>query len=505
MYDNTSHSASKSLTQFAPTVGVSLTGVVCLVALFLPGLPDVYRQVLIIGCVGFHVLAVFYLTQQSKRIIRGIRESLGNLVTQLRKQGVETLNTTIPSEIASTGCGDKYKSLCDEIQKMQAEFIHLKQQCASAEVRSQRYSLALQRLNDLMDIVPDPILLLDPLGRIQSCNRAAQIRLGIHEPQAGPDGSCDESDLFRDLYEQVKRAPSSNTAFDWYVSLSNDHKTHYRVLVRDVGPLENGNRPEHSRERAIFLQDLTPLDELRKRHAEFLSAASHEMKAPLAAIRAYTELLLDGEATDESTREEFISTIETQAQRLQRLVENLLNIARIEAGIMKVHKQAISVNEILQEAGRLMTAAASEKNITLTLDLSPLYLPINADRDLMLQAVINLISNAIKYTPNNGKVTVKSHLRDEMIVIEVEDTGVGMSPSDAQRVFEKFYRVEAHKHMAPGTGLGLSLTKHIVEDVHGGTISLRSELNVGSVFSIALPKASSRTNSPYPVSEPVVV
>lgn len=504
MHDNTCDSALRSLTRFAPMVGVSLTGVVCLVALFLPGLPHVYRQVLIIGCVGFNVLAVFYLTQRSQRVTGSVRELLGRLAAQLRKQGVETLNTAIPSEIASTGCGDKYKSLCDEIQKMQAEFIHLKQQCASAEVRSQRYSLALQRLNDLMDIVPDPILLLDGSGRIQPCNRAAQVRLGVDDPQPSPNTGRSDSDLLRNLCEHVKRTPGSSGAFDWYVSLPNNQQVHYRVLVREIGSPENGNRLEHSRDRAIFLQDLTPLDELRKRHAEFVSAASHEMKAPLAAIRAYTELLLDGEATDESTREEFISTIETQAQRLQRLVENLLNIARIEAGVMKVHKQTISVNEILQEAARLMTAAASEKNITLTLDLSPLYLPINADRDLMLQAVINLISNAIKYTPNNGRVTVKSQLRDEMIMIEVEDTGVGMSPSDAQRVFEKFYRVEAHKHMAPGTGLGLSLTKHIVEDVHGGTISVRSKLNEGSVFSIALPKASSKIVSPRPVSEPAV-
>ncbi|MGQ9564691.1 MAG: sensor histidine kinase, partial [Thermogutta sp.] len=188
------------------------------------------------------------------------------------------------------------------------------------------------------------------------------------------------------------------------------------------------------------------------------------------------------------------ATIDTQAQRLQRLVENLLNIARIEAGIIKVNKQPVSVNEILQEASRLMTAAANEKNITLTLEPSPLYLSVHADRDLMLQAVINLISNAIKYTPNEGRVTVRSQLEDTKIVIEVEDTGVGISPRDMQRLFEKFYRVEAHKQMASGTGLGLALTKHIVEDVHGGTISVRSKVSEGSVFTITLPRASTKTS-----------
>ncbi len=481
---------SEYASRFTPVAGVGLLGLCCIFACLSPdyfhGLgPDVAGMAVV-----FQVVLVLRATLRHQQAVGVMRDSLTRLTNLLRKPGSERTSFIISGEKVARGWGDQCKILWDEISRVHEEISLLKQQCATAEVRSQHYSLLVQRLKDLLDAIPDPVLIIDPAGRVVSYNRAAQSRLNIADKSGGTTSHSHDSGLVNNLLEQVKKVVGANAVFDWTTTATEGRSCHYRVVVREIGSSENGNRCESGKDRAVVLQDLTPLQELRKRHAEFVSAASHEMKAPLAAIRAYTEMLLDGDAADEETREEFISTIETQAQRLQRLVENLLNIARIEAGILKVHKRPISVNEILQEAVRLMVAAAGEKDITLSLEPSPLYLPINADRDLMLQAVINLISNAIKYTPNGGKVTVRSQLQDKTVVIEVEDTGVGMSPADVTRVFEKFYRVEAHKNMAPGTGLGLPLTKHIVEDVHGGTISVRSRVNEGSVFSIALPKVS---------------
>ncbi|MEA1950947.1 MAG: HAMP domain-containing sensor histidine kinase, partial [Planctomycetota bacterium] len=226
---------------------------------------------------------------------------------------------------------------------------------------------------------------------------------------------------------------------------------------------------------------------LQRRNAEFVSAVSHEMKTPLAGIKAYVELLADGEDEDQETREEFINVINSQADRLQRLVENLLNLARMEAGVVKVDKQSRPLNEVLEEAVHVVQPSAEAKDIQLTTDLSPMYLGVLADRDMLLQAAINLLSNAIKYTSQGGRVTLRSRLVDADVCFEVEDTGVGLCEDDAQRVFEKFYRVNKNKDMAPGTGLGLPLAKHIAEDVHGGRIDVTSKLGQGSIFSITLP------------------
>ena len=221
----------------------------------------------------------------------------------------------------------------------------------------------------------------------------------------------------------------------------------------------------------VVLRNIADQKAVQKRNAEFVSAVSHEMKTPLAGIKAYVELLADGDAEDEATREEFLSVIDGQADRLQRLVDNLLNLARIEAGVVKVSKEPRSLNAILEEALNVMQPAADSKGIRLTNDLSPLYLPVLADRDMLLQAAINLLSNAIKYTPDDGQVTLRSRMEEAQVRFEVQDTGVGLSADDCERVFEKFYRVEKNKSMASGTGLGLPLAKHIIEDVHGGRLN----------------------------------
>ncbi len=259
----------------------------------------------------------------------------------------------------------------------------------------------------------------------------------------------------------------------------------------ETGIEERSKSNEHQKARGAVavLDDISDRKILQKRNAEFVSSVSHEMKTPLSGIKAYVDLLLDGDAEDEETVTSFLEIIDSQADRLRRLVDNLLNLSRIEAGVVQVSKKVQSLNDILEGAVRVVKVPAEQKSISLTVDFSPLFLGVLADKDMLLQSAINLLSNAVKYTPDGGEVTLRSRMQDKFVIFEVEDTGVGLSLDDQAQVFEKFFRVQKNSQMASGTGLGLPLVKHIVEDVHGGALSLSSELNKGSCFCVTLQRA----------------
>jgi len=296
-------------------------------------------------------------------------------------------------------------------------------------------------------------------------------------------------DLVKALLDTRRRkAPAQRTT---EIKLTDQHGQEqlYQAICRSVRPTSDGDQPaEVTEQRAVaVLTEINDKKAIHKRHAEFVSAAAHEMKTPLAGIKAYVELLADGEAEDEETREEFLGVINGQADRLQRLIDNMLNLARIEAGVVDVRKQTHSLNELLEEAVDVVGPAAERKRIQLQVNLSSMYLGVLTDRDMIMQSAINLLSNAIKYTDVGGTVTLRSRLDGTAAAFEVEDTGVGLSPEDCEKVFDKFYRVKKDSQMASGTGLGLPLAKHIVEDVHGGRLALKSELGKGSTFRVALP------------------
>ena len=236
------------------------------------------------------------------------------------------------------------------------------------------------------------------------------------------------------------------------------------------------------------LHDMTREKEVAEMKNDFVSSVSHELRTPLASIKAYVEMLIDGEAEDEKTTHEFYEVIQNEANRLSRLIDNILNISRIESGLVKINKQPQSLMVIVKEALEVISPQAQQKNIALKENLTPVFYQTLADHDMLYQAVLNLLSNAVKYTPEGGTIAVETIVDEskKLVCTRISDTGVGIPPKDLPFVFDKFYRAEANNRMAKGTGLGLSLVKQIIEGVHKGRIFVESHVGKGSCFGFEL-------------------
>lgn len=398
----------------------------------------------------------------------------------------------LPASSAWHGVAQQIRQALVGLAGRAEELEHLR---SAQEIRCRRALEECEQVRAIFSSVPEPILAVNDYSELVLANRSAEelLRFDAERVENRALANLVRCEKLLGLLGATTQRKAAGTRSEEIEIVDGDGQSHWfrataTKLASDSAEEPKGSGPSSLGAVAV-LREIGDLKALQKRNAEFVSAVSHEMKTPLAGIKAYVELLADGDAEDEETREEFLGVISGQADRLQRLVENLLNLARIEAGVVKVSKQTRALNELLEEAFHVVQPSAEAKHIQLTTYLSPMYLGVLADRDMLLQAAINLLSNAIKYTREGGRVTLRSRLADSEVQFEVQDTGVGLSEEDSHRVFEKFYRVSKDKNMASGTGLGLPLAKHIVEDVHGGRLTVHSKLGEGSTFVVSLPGA----------------
>ena len=236
------------------------------------------------------------------------------------------------------------------------------------------------------------------------------------------------------------------------------------------------------------LHDMTRENEIARMKNDFVSSVSHELRTPLSSIRAYVEMLVDGEANDAKTTSEFYEIILSESNRLGRLIDNILNISRIESGLVEIKRVPLSVMVVVKEAIDVIVPQAKLRNIHVEEQLEPSFYQTNADKDMLYQAVLNLLSNAVKYTPEGGTVTVRTSVDEAngKVAVRIIDTGVGIPAKDLPFVFDKFFRVEANKNVAKGTGLGLALVKNMIEIVHKGRMIVESEVGRGSCFGFEL-------------------
>ncbi|MFH1454120.1 MAG: ATP-binding protein [Armatimonadota bacterium] len=221
--------------------------------------------------------------------------------------------------------------------------------------------------------------------------------------------------------------------------------------------------------------------------AQFVANISHELRTPVTCIKGYVETLLDGHFSDPETFKRFLEIIREEADRLSRLINDLLDLSLIESRQVEMHYDTINLNKIIQDTKDILRPSISSKKIILKLNL-PKKLPyINADGDRLRQVLINLVDNAIKYSPENSTVALGVRKQKLDMIFSITDQGPGIPPKDLERIFDRFYRVNKDRSSkSGGRGLGLAIAKQIIE-AHGGTITVKSKVGKGSTFSFTIP------------------
>lgn len=267
-----------------------------------------------------------------------------------------------------------------------------------------------------------------------------------------------------------------------------------RYLAVSVAPVKRGSGSGIAW--LFVFHDITQLKTYETMRADFIANLTHEIRTPLSALYGYAETLEHG-VEDRETEKRFLGIIERQAKRLARLVDDLLSLSNLERGLTPLKLEEIAARSILEDAAELMREQAERGGINLQID-SPGELPaIRADRDKMHQVLLNLIDNAIKYTPRGGRVTLQARLGSHQsasggptIEMIVADTGEGIPAPDIPRLTERFYRVDrARSRELGGTGLGLAIVKHIAQ-LHHGTLSIESKVGEGTTVTVSLPVSS---------------
>jgi len=270
-----------------------------------------------------------------------------------------------------------------------------------------------------------------------------------------------------------------------------------RVFEVHMAPVEVAGR---LRGVVIVLYDITALRQFARMQRDFVANVSHELRTPVASIRAMAETLADAGGEDPELAREFLASIIHESERLTGLLEDLLQLSRMESGRLLIAPEptdlSVFIRQIAQRAVPLLAAKAQQLSLAV-----PETLPAEVDRDAFTQILVNLLENARKYSPEGASITVQAEAAEDRVRLRVSDTGIGIAEDELERIFERFYRVDKARSRAQGgTGLGLAIVRHLVE-LHGGWVSVQSQLGQGSTFTVVLPQTKMPARPPAGAEE----
>jgi two-component system phosphate regulon sensor histidine kinase PhoR len=412
---------------------------------------------------------------------RGQARRLATLLRQ--RAGAYTME---PLDLSVTSRSDLASAANEVIISAQRAVADARMQVKGYEIQVKVATAERQHAEAIIKSISDAVLVTSPFDELVLANDSAAktFNFDLEKSNRTPVDTLLNDSRIVELIREMRQSKIVNgrRIIEHEVRSPVGDRT-YKVTLSSVA--DGAGEPAGV---VAVLHDMTREKELGQMKNDFVSNVSHELRTPLASIKAYVEMLIDGEADDERTKTEFYEIIQGEADRLGRLIDNILNISRIESGLVKIDKQAQSLSVIVKEAIDVINPQAKLKRIEIVEQLCPVFYQTWADKDMLYQAILNILSNSVKYTPENGSISVQTTVDEarKKVFVRIMDNGVGIPAKDLPYVFDKFYRVETNNKVAKGTGLGLSLVKHIVEAVHHGQATVASEVGKGTTFGLEM-------------------
>jgi two-component system phosphate regulon sensor histidine kinase PhoR len=345
------------------------------------------------------------------------------------------------------------------------------------------------RSSAILRSMVEGVAVIDAQEKLVFCNRAFSEIWNL-DSAAVEGHAVIEAVRNSDLLGLIRRALRGEEGLRSDIAIGIVQQHHFSVTATPVLALEGALAGDKPTGAVVVLHDVTELRRLERVRHDFVANVSHEFKTPLTAIQGFAETLLSGALEDPRNNRRFLEIIRDHATRLAVLTDDLLKLARIEAGKLEVQFVPVQLGDVIERCAETALLKAGRKKITLETDVPPNLPAVHGDASLLRDVVQNLLDNAVQYTSEGGRVRISATAGPREAIVTVDDTGIGIPLADQERIFERFYRVDAARSReAGGTGLGLSIAKHIVE-AHGGRLWVESEVGRGSKFCFSVSLAS---------------
>lgn len=402
-----------------------------------------------------------------------------NSAIQSIRSTCESVTTGDFARRAAVERNDEFGELAEAVNRL----------CRELDARIARLMDGNERLSAILGGMVEGVVAVDEATKILFANDQARRLLGITSDQL-EGRPLHESVRNHALQSLLDQRPGESNPLRSEIVLDGDPP---RVIsAYSVKP-----RYKDAAGRILILDDVTDVRRLESIRRDFVANVSHELKTPLSAILAYVETLLAGAIDDREHNRLFLTRVQDSAVRLERLIQDLLSLARIESGEEVYSIEDVPIYQLIDDCFKEHATAAVVKGIIMMNEQGPAEVCVRADDEGVWQIFRNLVDNAIKYTPEGGRITVKWTADEKFVQVSVTDTGIGISDADQQRLFERFYRVDkARSRELGGTGLGLAIVKHLCM-AFGGQVKILSEEGRGSTFTVTLPRGEDLPNGAH--------